>query len=254
MSKECAVASLEDIAYDVAGTDRAAGQLAEFFAARPADMPKRRVRTRGVVALGMGRKLLQQCPKDAQTRYETLLYFEGQLPPEKDHGFLIGPACQILEGELNRLLAVPARGIAERLVAALQIRKQDRQQAEILADWAAQKIPTTIGVMVLVLLALRRGCEHGDAAITEFLAAHFKPRYADLLRSKKLGACLDAIRTDFRNPVSHGAAIFDPAAYERFTGLMVANQRFAIWDAAGPVPPEPDAAIGVFHHHLSQSR
>ena len=71
-----------------------------------------------------------------------------------DYGYLIGPACQVLESELDRLLtARPA--IADALVEALRAGGASEKQAEILALWKEGTLPTTLGVQCLVLLALR---------------------------------------------------------------------------------------------------
>src|SRR5262249_36097839 len=154
---------------------------------------------------------------------------------------LIGPACQILESELDRLLIAPARGIAGSLVAALHVARKDRPQAQILEKWASGQVPPTIGTGSLVLLALRRGREQRLGPILELLAARFEPGYEVLLASKQLGQCLDAIRTRFRNPTCHGTAVFGAEGYGEFARLVVANRRFAAWDATGPDPADLDA-------------
>ena len=105
-----------------------------------------------------------------------------------------------------------------------------------------------------MLLALRRGGEQGDTELLETLAARFRPRYTDLLLSRKLGACLDKIRNEYRNKVSHTTETFDLSRYERFVRLAVANRRFGIWSALGPERALVDASEGVLHHHLSESR
>src|SRR5205807_253507 len=116
-----------------------------------------------------------------------------------DFGCLVNPACTILEAELDRLLTEPGRAIAASLVAALRVNTKDDTQAAILEKWAGRAVPTTLGIQSVVLLALRRGREHGLDAVTRFLADRFQRPYADLLGSKKLEACLNVVRTRFRN-------------------------------------------------------
>jgi hypothetical protein len=264
MSDEPGITTLDDILYDLEGTRKAEGPCADFFAtaveAIPGGSARRMMRggsLRGAgppVGAGAGHSLLARCAPLNRRRFETLLYFEEKLRPEDDHGYLIGPACQILESELDRLLTAPAQGIAVSLIAAMQVARKDRQQAEILEKWAAGQVPTTIGIGSLVLLALRRGHTQRLGPVLEFLAAQFGPGYEPLLASKALGQCLDLIRTRFRNPACHGTAAFDADGYGEFARLVVANQRFAAWHVAGPDPPEPPAGIGILHHHWHHMR
>lgn len=260
MPNEPEVGSLDDIRHDWEGTRRVRERLTEFFA-RERDAARDCGLRRPVPSLcrgegqGEGGQLLvARCPDDTRRRYETLLYFEQKARTHEEYSILIAGACQIVEAELDRLLTARAAAIADSLVAALRRQSKDRKQAEILERWAAREIPTTIGLHILVLLALRRGCEHGMLPVTEFLASQFRPRYVELLTSKKLGACLDCLRAQFRNPACHGTGTFDAQAYELFARLAVAERRFAAWDAFGPCPPSPGPEEGVFHHHLSLSQ
>jgi hypothetical protein len=256
-TEECSVQSLDDILYDLEGSRSAEAAIAEFFAT-----PKVGVRTRGTRGSadalprgeGLGRRLIARCAADTWKRYETLLFLEPLFPPGGDHGCLIGPACQLIETELHRLLTQPAHDIAEHLVAALQANEKERKQGELLGQWAAGEIPATFGTACLVLVALQRGWEQRREPVRAFLAAHFNPRYTDLLASKQLGACLDTVRTHFRNPACHGKATFDGTAYEQFMRLVLASPRFVEWDRHGPGEPAPDASAGIFHHHLSEWR
>jgi hypothetical protein len=255
MPDEIGVNSPEDIRYDLAGARKAESQVAEFFGKDQEAVRERALRTpvpprtRGRLKGPMGRELLDRCAEMTRTRYSTLLYFEERFPENGDYGYLIGPACQILETELDRLLTTPARSITDDMLAVLE----EDNRVEILTKWARGEFPTTLGVECLVLLALRRGCENHVANIVGFVTTRFNRRYYVLLTSRQLGASLDAIRTRYRNPVCHGTATFDVTEYEQFVQLVVANRRFVAWDTAGPVPAEPDGRAGVFHHHLRQS-
>jgi hypothetical protein len=189
-----------------------------------------------------------------QRRFETLFHVEETLRPDDDYGYLIVPACQILEPELDRLFIESAGGIAKSLIAALQVTKKDRPIADSIEKWADDQVPTTIGIGSLVLLALRRWVEHRLNSVLEFLETHFKPDFARLLASKQLGRCLDAIRNRYRNPACHGKDSFDSEDYGEFARLVIANERFAAWDAAGPDPIEPAMGFGILHHHLHHTR
>jgi len=171
------------------------------------------------------------------------------MPSDGDHGILIAAACAILEAELRRLLADPVRPIAGHLVAALGA-VQRNQPAEILARWQRGTTPTTLGVLSIILFALRRGSEQALPEIARFLATRFRPRFADLLRTGKVNATLELIRTRFRNPADHAERVFNVVAYGEFTRLVLANRRFAVWDIDGPDPSDPDAGSGILYHHL----
>jgi hypothetical protein len=249
MADECSVHSFADILSDVEHAKKCEALLTQLHRRGGLVVP------RGTSAREErrkpGRRLLGGCAEDTRTRYETLLEFE-ELPWLKDFGLLIAAACPIVEAELDRLLVKPAQSIVQRLIASLE--KQDHKQAAVLQTWAAQGFhPTTMGTEVLVLLALRRGVEQGDDGVRSFLASSFRPRYHDLVRSKDLIRCLDTIRAEYRNRVSHTPQVFDVAKYEHFTRLAVANQRFAAWDAHGPDPIDPEPSVGILHHHLHHS-
>jgi len=245
---------LEDIERDLDGTRKAETRLAAFF--RGGGPP--RVRTRGAplpapapteAPPGVGRCLVARCPVETQQRYRTLLHFERAMPSDGDHGILIAAACAILEAELRRLLADPARPIASHLIAALGA-VQRKQPAEILAKWQRGTTPTTLGVLSIILFALRRGSEQALPEIARFLATRFQPRFADLLRTRKVDATLEVIRTQFRNPADHAERVFNVVAYGEFARLVLANRRFAVWDIDGPDPSDPDAGSGILYHHL----
>src|SRR5579864_5192172 len=92
-----------DIEEDLACAGMAKARHAEFFA-RAAEAAGRRGERRATLRdprghCGMGRDLLTRCSEMNRHRFETLLHFEETFPCHHDHGFLIGPVCQILESE-----------------------------------------------------------------------------------------------------------------------------------------------------------
>jgi hypothetical protein len=185
-----------------------------------------------------------------QVRFATLLYVESQFPPHLDHAQLIAPASCLLESELDRLVATPGLSVVDRLIAALRASKKNQGQAETLERWAAGEVPTMLGIITNVLLALRRGIEQQSDPIRQFLAARFSPVYLDLLQGKHLDPCLNRINSGYRIPACHGLKVFDAAAYAEFARLMIANQQFQAWNASGPDPRPAGANAGILHHHL----
>src|SRR5262249_35152005 len=158
---------------------------------------------------GVGGRLLAGCVPEAPERWAMLLDLERFPSSGARHGLLIAGACPLFEAALDRVLTEPARAVAGELIAALGQARSSRGQVEILEGWSSRGQPATIGTMGVILLALRRGLEQQRPAIQQFLAAHFQPRYADLLASKKLGQTLDAVRSNFRNRAAHTLAPFD---------------------------------------------
>ncbi len=53
----------------------------------------------------------------------------------------------------------PAYGIVAGLTAALEATKDDRKQAEILVRWANQEVPTMLGILSTLLLAMHKGLD-----------------------------------------------------------------------------------------------
>jgi hypothetical protein len=190
---------------------------------------------------GTGRSLISVCGSETRTRYRTLLCLEAAFSPDNDHGFLIAPACVMLESELTRMLVEPARTVAADLVHALHDSGKYVKQAAVLDKWVKREIPTTIGIGVLVLLALRKCQEQQVGTVTAFLDSVAPIPFVRALSSNKLSLCLDTIRSQFRNPACHGTTVFDAAAYSRFVELMVHNRRFQSWDVEGQMATEiPD--------------
>jgi hypothetical protein len=204
------------------------------------------------LAPGQGRRLILRCGYETCTRYNTLLFFESKLPAGADYGFLISPACQIMESELDRLLVTPALRISTSLIKVLKVDRKATADVKILES--AEKTKATIGTQVILLRALERARKERMRPILKFLANHFEPRYTGLLEGYKLADTLDQVRTRFRNPACHGTKVFDAEAYEQFARLAVANRLFHVWDEEGTEEREPSAKVGVFHHHLQQLR
>lgn len=236
----------EAVAHERTADRLAETQAAAFFAALPP-------LTRGGAGapLGIGRLLIQSCPDDAQKRYQTLLHFEACAAKDNDHAFLIVPACAILEGELRRLVAFPARPIADELVAALAPHPESIPFA-VLDEWRRGERPF-LYALVLLLSALRCGLEQERPAVHSFISAHFRPEFAALARGAHFTDCLDRIRREFRNPASHAEKTFNSADYECFARLLVAANRVGDWDRNGPAVATPDATVGILHHHLSNA-
>jgi hypothetical protein len=262
MGPDVAVRGVQDIQDDLVASARAARQIEAFFRRPvPAEIPFGGLPGLGGVVVGLrimpgpgsGRYLLGRMSEINRQRYQVLLSEEQRWPADSDHIFLIGPACWVLEAELERVLAAPARAIVPHLIDALRLAGDAPAQVEILQKWHADRL-TTIGVCCTLLLALRRGCEQGVQPVLSFLGANFQPPYLDLVRSKELGRCLNEVRATFRNPACHGRGSFDALRYEQFVRLVVSHQKFGGWDLSGPVPAAPGPGTGILHHHLAQSR
>jgi hypothetical protein len=119
---------------------------------------------------GVGRHLLRRCGADAEQRLSTLLHLESSLEPGHDHGVLIGWGSQLVESVLVRLVAEQLRPSAHRLVEALGRHAKDADAAESLALWGQGRLKTTLGIMVNLLLAMRRAEELDLADVRELIS------------------------------------------------------------------------------------
>ncbi len=242
---------LDDILLDIEGARRAEDGVRELLERAASE-----TRSIGlpVAAVSSRNQLIATCEPDTQRRWRTLLAVEAGFPSDGDHGLLIAPACSVLESQLGRLLLEPARGIAGGMCEALRCSKKNRRQSELIERWAEGKVPSTIGVASIVLLALRRGWEQQAVIVQDFLSREFTESYIGLLGSNALGKTLDVVRNRFRNPACHGLSEFGIAAYEEFAELLVGNRRLAQWDEAGPESGALDDGRAVLHHQLAGSR
>jgi hypothetical protein len=253
------IESLDDILHDIEGSKRFEEREGHVIMAIPksAEMsgevmaiPRGTSESMAGPMPSFGRRLLDGCGEGTLRRYLTLLRFESSLGPTDDFGLLIGPASQVIEAELARLLFEPARLLAPVLIATLQGDRTSTKQAAILEAWVEGRVPTTIGIGSLLLLGFRRSCASGVEPVLDFLDSRFAPEYRGLLLSNGLGRGLDVIRERFRNPACHGTASFNDSEYREFARLAVANQTFSDWDQRGPGPPIPEPGMGILHHHL----
>lgn len=202
---------------------------------------------------GIGRALIEACTAQSLQKYETLLDLESQTRARHDHGFLVGMACQIIETEIARLLAEPAKSVGETMLRHLQ-RKRKNKVKDYLQGWLEGRFPTMIGVQVFILMALRYGLESRDPEVVDFVNQQFRENYISLLASNRLGASLDKIKNQYRNPACHGTKVFSPGDYRDFSILSFGSHTLREWDLYGP---EDDGAVrenAVFLNHLLGAR
>jgi hypothetical protein len=256
MDEYAGVESLADLEYDLEGSRARAAWVACLGSqGLPAEERTLVVRPRaaGPTAEPTGESLLMRRPPATRARYRTVGWLETQFvaaPADADFACLTASACQVIESELGDLLLAPAREVAGTLAEALRDGGKPKQ-AELLQPWADGRFPPTIGTASVVLMGLRYAADR--PACVRFLEANFRPGFAALARSKELGAALDTIRTEFRNPACHGLRAFGPAEYQQFARLAVAREQLAEWVRAGPRLSGAAGALGLLHHLLAGS-
>lgn len=195
--------------------------------------------------------LAGRCSPENRRRLDKLAWWEARLPPEfaDDCGLLIVLGSQVVEQELARIVAAPAHAVGTVLLRAVEGRAKPPQSAA-LAGWLDGRVPVTMGMLEIILYALRRGWELELAEVREFLASAFRPGYADLLATNGPARALARMRQDYRNPAAHGLAAISAAGYGEFCELAVACTSFGQWRRAGTIPPPPPDR-GLLHHHLT---
>jgi hypothetical protein len=255
MSHDDPISGLDDAAGDLEASRHGLARFArELGDAERAVAAARRIPppTRG--ATPPRSRLPSRCPADVQGRYQVLLHLERTFPPEHDQGCILFVGCQLLEGELDRLVTAPLHPQAGALVDLLRRAGLDEKRTAVLDAWAEGRQPSVFGTHGLVVLALELACVRGHAGLLAFLRERFAPEYLNLLRAQAMDRCINRIRNRFRNPVCHGRAAFSRADYEDFTRLVIAHRRFLDWDREGPHPASPGGDVGVLHHHWRLAR
>jgi len=188
----------------------------------------------------------------SRSRYAALLFFETQLSAgegmaELDRSMLVLSGCQILEEQLrNQLVPIAQRGY-DQLLRALG----DERSAGVFRAWHDEAVPVTIGVLHVMLMALRRALAHAPVEIAPVLHGPFTRAYDAQLASKGFEKSLGHIRNTFRNPLAHGMTTVDAGAYGKFCALLVGAPSVSSWDTRGPSPDPPAAQVALLHHHLS---
>jgi hypothetical protein len=180
-------------------------------------------------------------------RVRSLMAVERALPTEADYGVVIAPACVCLELILGELLRPMNRTRAKSLSRALDGAGRSRQ-AELLRKWADGGLPMTMGLQVTLLAAL----EKAEATLQDLVAADLQTshQYLGLVRSGRLAALLERVRTEYRNPACHGTRTFDRSEYTALARLLLTRDRFRAWYRRGPA--ELDA--GLLDLHLLEWR
>src|SRR5262245_41243046 len=163
--------SWDDIRYEWEGLQKAAKPIRDLTSKVP-----RRLRTRGSSerstihrGAAVGSALVARFAEWNRRRYVDLLYFESFLEPGRDHAMPIAYASSLLESELDRLVAAPARCVVAALIAALEATKDDRKQAEILVRWARHDVPTMLGILSTLLRAMRKGLDQNSEEVRTFV-------------------------------------------------------------------------------------
>lgn len=243
------VQSSDDILYDVQGSEHMQKMLARFDQTSP-------VRTRGggrsgFLAPAFGAAVMARCSEANLRRYRTILHFEDDFPADDlEYSFLIVPACQILESELQARLLKSARHVVGDLVSALE-NARDRNRADMLEKWGNQQCPDTIGVSCVVLLALFRALQQNNSEVTSFLKEEFDDDYVDKVRNNRLLPVLDQVRDKFRNPACHGTLTFHAGQYASFVNLLVASLTFSEFHTK-TVAPENGLLVAHLLHHTGR--
>jgi hypothetical protein len=208
--------------------------------------------TRGLT--GIGRHLIQSRGLAAtQRRYAGLLTLEPHFPEAGDYGQLIAPCSLLLEEETAKGLAEPARALGAHLCEALASRDGETRHVELLKKWVSGQLPTTLGTIATILLALRRGLERADEPISTFLARRFRPDYIERIRTNSLAKLLDRIRNEFRNPACHGMRTFQRSEYGAFLHLLLGRERILRWDIEGPEADAGERGCALVHQLTATS-
>jgi hypothetical protein len=179
-----------------------------------------------------GADVLAALSADTARRLQSLIAVERALHRGVDYSVVIAPACVCLELVLGELLR-PINRIRARSLAGALDRTGWPRQAELLRKWADGGLPMTMGLQVTILAAL----EKADAWLQDFVAIRDLKTtgpYLEIVRSGKLAALLEQVRTNYRNPACHGTRTFDRAEYAALARLLLTRDSFRAWYRRGP--------------------
>ncbi len=203
----------------------------------------------GRVRGGFANPVARRCDPDNRRRLAEIGWWEALMDPTFDHAPLVVQGCQVVERELERAVAVPSRRLGAVLLRAVEGEAKP-WQIDAVTGWLEGRVPTTMGMLEVLLYALRRGRELGLAEVEGLLAEAFRPGYAGLLATNGPALALARIRQGYRNPAAHGLDKISQTGYGEFCGLSVACDTFNAWGRARDFPPPPPDR-GLLHHHLS---
>jgi hypothetical protein len=195
-----------------------------------------------------GSEVVAAVETDTARRVWSLMAVERALPGGADYGVAVAPACVCLELVIGEVLQPIDRSHAEPLVGALNDAGRPRQ-ADLLRKWFEGELPMTMGLQVTLLAAIERA----HARVKKILWAGgigMSPRYLTLLRSGRLPAALERVRTEYRNPACHGTRTFDRSEYTALAQLLLTRDRFRAWYRRGPA----ELDTGLLDLHLLECR
>jgi hypothetical protein len=159
----------------------------------------------------------------------------------------------MVESEVARLLAEPAKEIGAIMLKHLERKKKERPY-KYLKSWLEERIPIVMGVVSCIFMALRFAVNQGDKKAIEFIHQYFRDGYLSLLSANKFGGSLNNIKNNFRNPVCHGIKTYGPREYQAFVRLAVGTTSMRKWDRWGPENVPSILENAFFHNHLTLSK
>jgi hypothetical protein len=193
---------------------------------------------------GVGRAWMSTSHPTSRGIYETLLWLEPSFPPELEHSLLISPLCQILERELDRRIAQPARALGTELVKAWDA---EPRTAEVVEKWVAGVYPTTLTIESIVLDALARAHREPLPQLRRFIDKRFKAPYQRTLAAGELATTIDILAKQFRNPAAHGRRRYDGTAYAHCVRLVLGHRSVIAFDEEGSVTEAPSEGVLSLH-------
>jgi hypothetical protein len=190
----------------------------------------------------------RRCSKKSRSLLEAIARQEEKTPRKENHVHLVMLATTLAEGELGSLLAEPSREVIDTILDA-QKAHNPKYKTEALEAWHEGRCPTTLGIEVMILTGLRWGVDQDRSELYDFINVHFAEPYLGLVRDLRMGAALDFVREQYRNPAHHGKKTeYSYGEYKELCRTIGGKASIVSWlSRPGRVRP---ADIGVLHNHL----
>lgn len=241
--------ALEDIEFEA----RFGAELALHAPAVPSAVLDEHIevlRGRGLTRSGHHAAYYERMPPAARRRLDTMAYLEDQLlGAEGDYTQLVFLACQLLEGELKRMLEALSVRAGSMLLESVKVQGN---RGGVLWRWLDQELPTTLGTMHAVLIAWRRALGQRPEQATAFLSERFEARYIELLATRGFERSLGNVRCLYKEMV-RGLRPLEMEDMEIVACVILGCTSFGDWISEGPPEPTP-SDVGILHHHLAHFR
>lgn len=152
-----------------------------------------------------------------------LILLEEQLSLEEkygDGGNFVSHArnlTNLIELEMNLGFGEKIKPVFGAIIEA-HLEENKHYFVDAIEKWGNGDIPTTMGIVGMLLVGARRAVKQKKQEIEKILQSNFEARIFDYLNNKQILENFENIRQNYRNPIAHGMKV--KVGHEEYSTLV----------------------------------